>query len=41
MTNKLCDLEKLCVKSPKSGTRLYYIKSVPDFGEKTHNPIRV
>ena len=40
MTNKLCDLKKLCGKSPKIvDTPLLYIKEkiVHEFGEKTHN----
>ena len=41
MTNKLCDLEKLCGKCTKSGDTPLYIKNVPDFGQKTHNTIRV
>ena len=43
MSDKLCDLEKLYGKCPKSGTLLYYIKEkiVPDFGQKTYNTIRV
>lgn len=44
MTNKLCDLKKLCGKCPKIGdTPLLYIKEkiVPDFGQKTHNTIRI
>ena len=44
MTNKLCDLEKTMWKIPKIGnTPLLYKKEkiAPDFGEKTHNTIRV
>lgn len=44
MTNKLCDLEKTMWKIPKIGDTPLYIykeKIVPDFGEKTHNTIRV
>ena len=44
MSNKLCDLKKLCGKCPKIGnTPLLYNKEkiAPDFGPKTHNTIRV
>ena len=44
MTNKLCDLEKTMWKMTKSfDTPLLYIKekSVHEFGQKTHNTIRV
>ena len=44
MTNKLCDLEKTMWKMPKIGnTPLLYIKekNAPEFGQKTHNTIRV
>ena len=41
MSNKLCDLEKTMWKMTKIGdTPLIYIR-VPDFGQKTHNTIRV
>ena len=44
MTNKLCDLEKTMWKMTKIGnTPLLYIKekNAPEFGQKTHNTIRV
>ena len=44
MTNKLCDLEKSCGKSTKSGDTPLLIKKekiVPDFVEKPHDTIRV
>lgn len=44
MVNKLCDLEKTMWKMSKIGnTPLLYIKekNAPDFGQKTHNTIRV
>ena len=44
MSNKLCDLEKTMWKMSKIGnTPLLYIKEkiAPEFGQKTHNTIRV
>ena len=44
MNKKLCDLKKTMCFFPKIGdTPLLYIKEkiVPEFGEKTHNIIRV